>query len=290
MLRKIISGILIIFSSIMLGLSIAGVSLIWMDKVPLTQTSIARLTAIDNEFVQAQTAIQSAKIELERTQRIVESAEASMQVVKDEFAQAKLLFGSVNGTLDTQLIPGLKASRAKLDQVKSSLIELKLSLEKINALPYINLNFPGDQLLADLINDTGFLDGQIAQGQTLVQKASAFMGDTSYLLGSDFTETKASLQNFLRVMQEYDQKLTDWRSQLANLMKSLPGWINTASMCLTVFLLWFGISQVSMIKHGLSLWQDGKIKQESPKTNPAEMPVKPAASSTDGQPIMDGSD
>jgi hypothetical protein len=37
--------------------------------------------------------------------------------------------------------------------------------------------------------------------------------------------------------------------------KSLPGWLDLASLLLTVFLLWFGFSQLGLILHGLNLWR-----------------------------------
>jgi len=255
MAHKILAGILIAISSILLGLSIAGIALVWMYKEPLTQVSTARLRSIDNELGQAQTALQNAKLELERTLRTVDAAEKSLKTLKADFAQAKALFGDVNGTLDKQLLPGLKASRENIVQAKSSLQELRLTLEKINALPFMDLNIPGDELLADLIASAGSLDAQITQVEDLVKKASTFMGDASYLMGGDFTETKNNLQNFLTVVQEYDQKLSGWRDQLAMLIGSLPGWIETASISLTIFLLWFGFSQFSLILNGLSLWR-----------------------------------
>jgi chromosome segregation ATPase len=231
-----------------------------MYKEPLTQASTAWLRSIDNELGQAQTALQNAKLELERTLRTVEAAEKSLVTLKADFAQAKALFGDVNGSLDKQLLPGLKASRENIDQAKSSLQELRVTLAEINALPFANLNIPGDKLLADLIASTGSLDAQITQVEDLVKKASTFMGDASYLMGGDFTETKNNLQNFLTVVQEYDQKLTGWRDQLAMLIGSLPGRIETASIGLTVFLLWFGFSQFSLILHGLSLWMGGNLR------------------------------
>jgi hypothetical protein len=254
MVRKIIAGILIIISSVILGLSIAGITLVRMYQEPLTQFSTARLRAIDNELAQAQTALQNAELELERTLRTVAAAEKSLVTLKADFAQAKALFGNVNGTLDKQLLPGLKASREKIDQAKSSLQELRVTLEKINTLPFANLNLPGDKLLGDLIASAASLDAQITQVEDLVKKASTFMGDASYLMGGDFTETKNNLQNFLTVVRENDQKLTGWRGQLATLLESLPGWIETASISLTIFLIWLGFSQVSLILHGLSLW------------------------------------
>jgi len=255
MARKIIAGTLIAISSILLGLSIAGIVLVWMFKEPLTQVSTARLRSIDNELAQAQTALQNAELELERTLRTVDAAEKSLVTLKADFAQAKTLFGDVNGTQDTQLLPGLKASREKIDQAQSSLQDLQATLAKINALPFVNLNIPGDKALADLIASTGSLDTQISQVEDLVKTASTFMGDASYLMGGDLTEINNNLQNFQIVVKEYDQKLSGWRDQLAKLIRSLPGWIETASIGLTIFLLWFGFSQFSLILHGLSFWR-----------------------------------
>jgi len=257
MVRKIIAGTLIALSSILLVLSLAGIAALWIYKGPLTEQATTRLKEIDSELTQAQTALQSAQVELERTLRIVESAEKTLAELKDELAQAKLLFGEVNGTLDKQLIPALKASRVKVEQAKSALVDLRASLEKINSIPFIEFNLPGDEMLANLIGIADSTDAEIARVEDLVQKASTFVADASYLMGGDFTETKQNLQNFLIVVKEYDQKITGWRAQVATLLGSLPGWIDSASVILTVFLLWFGFSQVGLLLHGLTAWRGG---------------------------------
>ncbi|PKN94022.1 MAG: hypothetical protein CVU44_06360 [Chloroflexi bacterium HGW-Chloroflexi-6] len=264
MIRKIIAGILITISSVLLGLSIAGIILIQTYKEPLTQLSTVRLQAIDTELGLVQTTLESAALELERTLRTVEAAEVSLVSLKADFIQAKALFGDVNGTLDKQLLPGLKASRAKIDQAKNSLLQLQASLAKVNALPFANLNLPSEKLLDDLITSAGSMDVLIVQVESMVKKASGFLEDASYLMEADLTETKDNLQGFLTVVQDYAQKFSVWREQLATLRESLPGWIQTAAISLMVFLLWVGLSQLSMIRHGLLLWQDGR-PQEKPQ-------------------------
>jgi hypothetical protein len=256
MIRKIIAGVLIAISSILLGLSIAGIVLIQTHKQPLTRFSTTRLQSIDTELGLAQTTLQSAALELERTLRTVEAAEISLAALKADFIQAKAFFGTVNGTQDKQLLPGLKASREKLDQAKNSLLELQASLAKANALPFVNLNLPSDKLLSDLIASAGSIDTLITQVEGVTKKASGFLEDASYLMEGDLGETKDNLQNFLTVVQEYDQKFSVWREQLAALTASLPGWIQTTAISLTIFLLWVGLSQISMIRHGLALWRD----------------------------------
>ena len=255
--RKIIAGTVIGLCSILLGVSLALIGLIWVNKGPLTQVINARLLSIDNELGQAQTALQNARFELERTQRIVDATEQSMLTLKAEFTQAKTLFDAMNGTMDNQLIPGLKTTRANIEQAKNSLKELRASLEQINSLPFLDLNLPGDEVLANLIASADSLDTQIAQVEDLVKKASTFVGDASYMMGADFSETKRNLQNFLTVVTEYDQKMTGWRSQLAGLRVSIPGWIEGISIGLMIFMAWFGFSQISLIMQGLILWRGG---------------------------------
>jgi hypothetical protein len=89
--------------------------------------------------------------------------------------------------------------------------------------------------------------------EILANQASTFVADTSYLLGGDLTQTRDSLQNFLSAIQDYEKKVTRWREQGADLLANAPKWIDQASIILTVFLLWFGISQFSLLLHGLAM-------------------------------------
>jgi len=257
MARKIISGTLIGLAAILLALSIVAIGSVWVYRQPLTMNTTDRLQMIDADLAQAQTAFQSARLELEQTLRLVESAEASMAMLKDDFAQVKTLFDNTTVILDDQLLPGLMASRGKIDLAKTSLQGLRDTLAEINSLPLLELNIPGDKLLGDLIASADSLDGQIVRVEDLVKNASTFVSDASYLMGSDFTETKTNLQNFLSIVTKYEENLVDWRAQISGLLESLPNWIMTASIGLTIFLLWFGFSQLSLILHGVSVWRGG---------------------------------
>jgi hypothetical protein len=121
----------------------------------------------------------------------------------------------------------------------------------------VDLNLPGDELLGNLIETINSMDSQISRMQGLAEKASTFAGDVSYLMGGDLSETRQHLESFLTVVQEYNRKVTGWRAQVATLRESLPGWINRAAIVLTVFLLWFAISQFGLILHGLTVWHGG---------------------------------
>jgi len=255
MYRKILSWALIILGTLFLLLSVIGIGAIWFYRVPLTNQVISRLEQVDTELTQAQTALDNGKSELQRTLRIVDAADKSLSAMKQQMADAKSLTDQVNGTLNDKLIPGLQATRDKVDQLRGTLQNLRDSLKALNSVPFLDLNLPGDQFLADIISGVDSLDKEIASAQQLTQKASTFVGDTSYFLGGDLSDTKNRIQKLLDTVTEYDQKVAGWHAEVRSLIVSAPRWINEAAVGLTLFLLWFGISQFGLILHGLALRQ-----------------------------------
>lgn len=257
MTRKILTGVLIGLSSIMLVLSVVGIGAAWIYNEPLTRESTTRVQEIDSTLAQIQTDLQNAKAEVERALRIIESAEQALASLTEQTPDAKNILEDVNSTLDDKLIPGLKTTRKNISQVRGMLEDLRATLEQVNTLPFVDLNIPGDELLASILSDMDTLDSEIANVRDLAQRASTFVSDTSYLLGGDFNETKQHLEDLLLALKDYDSQITDWRAQAGTLIESLPGWIDRASVILTFFLLWFGFSQFGLLLHGLNLWKGG---------------------------------
>ena len=253
MTRKILIGALIVLSSTFLILSILGIALAWIYNEPVTREATSRLQEVDSQLTQIQTDLRNAKAEVERALRIIQSAEDALASLTQQTTDAKTLLEDVNATLDDKLIPGLEATRTNITEVRNTLEDLRATLKQINELPFVNLSIPGDELLLSIIDQVDALDGEIVNVQDLAQRASTFISDTSYLLGGDFNETKQKLEDLVLVLAEYDQKVIDWRGQIAGILESAPRWIDNASLSLTLGLLWFGFSQFGLILHGLGM-------------------------------------
>ena len=255
MVRKILSGILIALSSVFLLASLVGIAAAWYYNEPMTTEALARLEEIETELAQTQIALQDAEAELERTLRIVDSAEETLEALSDELEQAKRLFDEFDKTLGDSLVPGLESSRDRLASLKTSLEDLRETLVEINTFPFLDLNLPGDEMLGNLIDTVDSIDVQIARMEELADNASTFAQDVSYLMGGDLSETRQRLEIFLEVVGEYEQKVGSWYDQVEMWTESLPDWIDRASIILTIFLLWFGLSQFGLLLHGLAAWR-----------------------------------
>ena len=253
MARKILAGLLIALSAVFLVLSIVGIGAIWFYNERLTREATGQLRQIDLELAQAEATLVSSEKELARALRIVDSAQAALEKLTQKTETAESLFDSIQNTLDDRLLPELKTTRTRIETARTTLENLQSILTGISSfVPGVDLNVP-DKMLTDLISSTRSMDTEIGNIETLATQASTFVSDTSYLLGGDLTETRDSLQNFLSSIQDYEKKVARWRGQSQQVLEGAPKWIDQASIALTIFLVWFGLSQFGLLLHGLNL-------------------------------------
>ena len=253
MIRRIFAGLLILLSAVLLVLSLVGIGAIWYYNEPLTREATAQLKAVDLELAQAEATLQSSEKELQRALRIVDATQEALEKLTQQSNSADSLLDNIQNTLDDRLLPELKTTRGRIDQARATLESLQSVLTGIgNFIPGVDLNVP-DKMLTDLLASARSLDTEIANMEVLATQASTFVGDTSYLLGGDLTETRDSLQMFLSSIQDYEKKVTRWREQGTDILENTPKWIDQASIILTIFLVWFGVSQFSLLLHGLAM-------------------------------------
>ena len=252
MAKKFFSGALIVLGSIFLLLSLVGMIAAWVYNEPLTREATSRLTDINTELSQAQVGLQSSQGELQRALRIVDAAEKALEKLAGQSAGATGLLDNIQGTLDDRLLPELKTARERLVAASNTLKTLRNTIEGLGSFLPVDLTGP-DQILADLIDSANSLDSEIGEIEIVAQQVSTFLSDSSFLLGGDLSETRKSLEAFLATTQEYEKRVTGWRKQVADLIEKTPKWIDQASIILTIFLFWFGLSQFGLILHGLSI-------------------------------------
>ncbi len=257
MLRKILSGLLIAVSTILLVLSVMGIGAAWAYNEPLTQEGLARLQELDQELGRAQAALQNAGTELERALRILEGAETALAALSQRSTQAQQTLRGVGEALDGRLIPGLRTASGKIDQVQVALQGVLTTLKTINAIPFLNVTIPGEDLLAGLLEAADTLDTEIANIEDVADQASTFLADVEYVLGGDLGETQQSVEQLLAVVSEYEVKIEGWRGQVAEIRAGLSAWVDQACIVLTLFLVWFGLSESGLILHGLAGWKGG---------------------------------
>jgi chromosome segregation ATPase len=253
MVRRIFAGILILLSATLLVLSMVGIGAIWYYNEPLTREVTGQLKQIDVELALAEATLQSSEKELERALQIVDATQTALEKLTEQSESAESLFERIQSTLDDRLLPELKTTRGRIEEARATLENLQTILASVSSfIPGVDLNVPSTTL-TNLIDSARSLDTEIANMEVLATQASTFVADTSSLLGGDLTQTRESLQSFLSAIQDYEKKVARWREQAVDVLENAPKWIDQASIVLTVFLVWFGFSQFSLLMHGIAI-------------------------------------
>ena len=251
--RKILAWTLIVLSSIFLLASVAGIGAAWIYNEPLTREATGRIKEIDGQLSQVQATLESSRQELERALRIVDATEQVLEKLAEQSTSAENILEGIQSTLDDRLLPELKTTRERINSARSALENLQSVLDGIASfLPGVDLGAP-KKIVTDLIDSANSIDSEVSNAEDIAKQASTFVSDTSYLLGGDLTQTRESLQNFITSIEDYQGRVAGWRDQAADLIKNVPVWIDRASISITVFLLWFGLSQFGLLLHGLSI-------------------------------------
>ena len=253
MVRKILTGLWLVLCGVLFVLSFIGIGTIWKYKEPLTTAVTARLSEVDAELSLAQTSLQNAQSELERALRFVDSAEEALANFSEQTTVAREFLDTVTEVLDDTIKPSLATSKEKLDEAQQTMDDLRASIEALNRIPFVNISVPDDGLLGSFTEIINSLEGEVTRVEKIADQASTFMNDSSYLMGGDLSETRGNIQELQIVVTEYEAKIGTWREQLATLKAKSPGWIQRTAIALTVFLLWFALSQFGLILHGLAV-------------------------------------
>lgn len=257
MARRIFGGILVVLSALFLVSSILGIGAIWYYKERVTNEVTGQLKEVDNQLAQAEATLASSEKELQRALRIVDAAQTAVEKLTEQTQGAGTLLERIQSTLDDHLLPELKTTRTRLETARTSLENLQSVLKGVGSfIPGLDLNGP-DKVLTDLITSARSLDVEINNVELLATQASTFVGDTSFLLGGDLTETRTSLQTFVTTIQDYEKRVSGWRKQDQDWLAKAPKWIDQASIILTVFLVWFSLSQYVLLLYGINLQRGG---------------------------------
>jgi hypothetical protein len=255
MVRKIFSGIWLVLCGALFVLSLIGIVTVWIYKQPLTDASTARLAEIDRELSQVQTTLQNTQDELERALRFVDSAEEALESFSEQTVYVKDFLDTVTEVLDETVKPSLATSRDKIDEAQQTMDDLRASVEALNRIPFVNLKVPDDGILNSFVVILDSLGAEITRVDDIAEQASTFLSDSSYLMGGDLSETRDNIQEMQIVVAEYEGRVDGWREQVATLEAESPGWIQRTAIWLSIFLLWFALSQFGLILHGLSFYR-----------------------------------
>lgn len=254
--KHIVGLVLVILSCIFFALSLAGLIGVWVYNGPLTEKALSTIETTSTDLAGALEAIESSKAELISADAQLELLQAILETLGVNAAEDLNRLADIVNRVESTLSPVLNSVSSGINTLRESLLTIKDTLETINELPLVNIQIPGIETIEEGANQLGNLQTQIEEGGGKIEQLSQTTQDTVDSLSTGFAELETSIKSLLVTLDEYELKIEAAQDQLLYLETNLPTWIDTASIILTILLVWLGISQVSLFIIGWSFFKE----------------------------------
>ncbi len=236
-------------SFIGLALGVLGVVGVWLANGPLTQSALAVL--IPTEATLASVEALSAE-----ASQIMAGAADTMLTVRTRVDAAGEEVASADRTLETvadivteRVGPALDVLRAGGGLVQEAADSLEKAVARLDALPLVQVDLPAVDKLRTVQRDVTntVSDLEILKSAATAEQTGP-LGTAFSLVSKPVVELDEQMQTARGKVDEIHQQVGAVHDTVSMVVRRLPLWIDIASLVLTLFLLWFGASQVAVYK------------------------------------------
>jgi uncharacterized coiled-coil protein SlyX len=173
----------------------------------------------------------------------------------DNVEENRLILNLISKALGEELGPVVETTGEVVRTAEAAATTIQNGLEIADALPFISLG--ADQLettriarmatrVADLSTTIGELDASVQE------RRSEAAEEIVSRITSRTSEISAFLDEIQAEVDGYQAQMSDLQERVALLKARIPLWIDVSSIAITLFLLWLGLSQISVFIHGWS--------------------------------------
>lgn len=245
---------LLILSVVFFVAGIASLIVIWVGNQPLTEEILGRIEIVDNDLEIAEISFTETRLELEATQQQIDLIQSVVAAIGIDSQENVEILTDIVQSFDDRLTPLIDTVSGGVGKLSEAFLALKNIVEKLNALPLVSIEIPGAEKLAELSASLEEQQISVIQLKEKAQQLSGLTQDTLNTLTTGYADFEVTINNLMALVSEYEGKVKAYREQLAFLQTNIPGWIDQASAVLTVFLVWFLISQCGLFAFAWSYY------------------------------------
>lgn len=236
----------LILSVVFFVAGFASLIAVWVGNQLLTEEILGRIEIIDSDLEEAEISFTETRLELEATQQQIDLIQSVIAAVGIDSQENVEILTDIVQSFDDRLTPLIDTVSGGVGKLSEAFLALKNIVEKLNALPLISIEIPGAEKLAELAASLEEQQTAVIQLKEKVQQLSQLTQDTLNTLTTGYADFEVTINNLMALVTEYETKVIAYREQLAFLETNIPGWIDQVSIVLSIFLIWFLISQFGL--------------------------------------------
>ncbi len=246
-------------SVLVLVLSIAGIGVVWMVNAPVTHAAVGVLAPVERTLAEVVQATGEASQVMAEVSGVVGDVRERMDGMGQQVADLDKALQAVGTVVGERVEPLIEVLGKGARAVQEAVDSVQAAVERVNALPLIELELPAVDKLEQVRGD---VERAASDLELLREAASA---PQAGVLEGAFALATGPLASLDERMQTAQAKVEATRDRAAEahatvvlLQEKLPLWLDLASLALTLLLAWLAVSQVGVFK----LCRDAIVEQE----------------------------
>jgi hypothetical protein len=257
--KRILAGLILLLSTVVLLLSLAGGVGVWVVKEPVTAKATRTFERIEAALDVAERNLDQVKTSLNRAAERLDSAREEQRKLAQE-PQPNSAFQRIAARkVLPRIAPDLGNAHEKLHTVAEAAVVVNSMLEDVGNFPLLSVTGLDVERLTEINN-------RLAEVGPAAWDLSRLLGEPgpepdADAAGAQLSRIERTLQTMQGLIAEYQSRVTEARQRAEALKSRTLSWITPAAILISVVCFWIALSQVSLMSHAWSWW-----KRSAPST------------------------
>ena len=259
-LKRILAGAVIVLCILGILVAALGVVAVWRINTPVTESLTKLLTGVDAILQIVETGLVSFNTILGDGIDLVQSVENTIVDTGETVKETGLLLVLIDATIGDELIPLLEKASVTLNSVVESVVAVNDTLEAINSVPFISIPTLTADLEAAEVQIVE-IQNDVDETQQEVQAAKEEAVDSVVSpVSTRLKQVDSDLQFVDEQSTQFESQVTASREGIADVIEKLPGWVDLASVTMTLIMAWLIFAQGSLLLLSYAYIRTGEFK------------------------------
>ncbi len=258
--KRILAGVILVLSTAMLLIMLAGSVGVWIVKEPVTDKATEVFQRIEAALDLAEQKLGLVKTTLARATERLDSARQEQRQLSQDPARNNIARRLLARKIQNLIAPQFVDANEKLHTVAEAAVVVNSVLEDVGNIPFLGTTGLDLDRLAQM-------NSRLAEVGPTAWELSRLLGEpepNADAAGNQFSKIDHTLTTLREFLAEFEARLTQVRQQAAEVKSKTLSWITPAAILISVVCFWIALSQVCLMVRCWSWWRHSPHDHSSP--------------------------
>ena len=249
--KRILAVVVMIFSILVLLLSLTGIAGTWMVRHRLNTDLVDIVTAAETRVSTTKQGLDRLEAMLVQARSHITSVEQDVQAFGADLEQNRPLLAAISDKVGLNLAPLLDSAREIMTTVRETVAAVDSAIEAINAIPFVSVPVPELERAKKLSQEVDNFRTEVQNLRTAIEeRRSEIIGGAISFVTTPTSQLGSALDEMQATISDYGQQLSGVQEGLSAFKSAIRRWLTWTAVISTLILLWLAFSQTVLLVLG----------------------------------------